>query len=87
MENRFIRILAGAGGGKTYELSKRYINLLKRHKGNLKRTLAITFTNKAASEMKERILSILKEDALNNGDTASEKLVDWILYNFSDFSV
>ncbi len=87
MKDRFKKILASAGGGKTHRLSKRYIKLLKQNRENLKRTLAITFTNKAATEMKERILSILKREVLVKEDKYSEKLVDWILYNFSDFSV
>ncbi len=87
MNKRFIRILSSAGGGKTYKLSTRYINLLKKDSDNLKRTLAITFTNKAASEMKQRILSLLKDEALNKGSNSSEKLVDHILNNYSDFSV
>ncbi len=87
MKYRFKKILASAGGGKTHKLSERYIELLKQNKDNLKRTLAITFTNKAASEMKERILSLLKTAALDNKDKYSERLVDWILYNYSDFSV
>lgn len=87
MEDRFKKILASAGGGKTHQLSERYIKLLKQNKENLKRTLAITFTNKAATEMKERILTLLKEDALVAENKHSKKLVEWILYNFSDFSV
>ena len=80
------RILASAGGGKTFRLSNRYIDLLKRNPENLKRTLAITFTNKAAGEMKERILNIL-EEGFHKGDKKAGELVDYILDNYSDFSV
>ncbi|MEA1912457.1 MAG: UvrD-helicase domain-containing protein [candidate division WOR-3 bacterium] len=86
MRKRLIRFLSSAGGGKTYQLSRRYIELLKKKHENPK-TLAITFTNKAASEMKERILQLLKEEAIEKGDKDSIKLVDWILDNYSDFSV
>jgi len=62
-----IRIKASAGAGKTYQLSLRYLYLLGKMKDaspqSLKKIVAITFTNKAASEMKERILSFLKEIA------------------------
>jgi len=84
---RLIRLLSSAGGGKTYRLSTRYKELLKEDNQNLKKTLAITFTNKAATEMKERILGLLKEEALKGKDIHSQKLIDHILDNYSDFSV
>jgi len=84
---RLIRLLSSAGGGKTYRLSTRYKNLLKTNNKNLKRTLAITFTNKAATEMKERILKLLKEEAIKKNDKLSRELIDYILDNYSDFSV
>ena len=84
---RLIRLLSSAGGGKTYRLSTRYKNLLKENNTNLKKTLAITFTNKAATEMKERILGLLKEEALKKNDKISRELIDYILDNYSDFSV
>jgi ATP-dependent exoDNAse (exonuclease V) beta subunit len=87
MEYRFKKLLSSAGGGKTHQLSARYKEILKQNKANLKRILAITFTNKAATEMKERILKIIKKDAIDRKDKYYEKLVDWILYNYSDFSV
>ncbi len=85
--NRLIRLLSSAGGGKTYRLSTRYKELLKGDNQNLKKTLAITFTNKAATEMKERILGLLKEEALKEGNKHSRELIDFILDNYSDFSV
>jgi len=48
-------ILAGAGSGKTRVLIAKVINLIKNHHVNPKSILMITFTNKAASEMKTRI--------------------------------
>lgn len=50
---------ASAGSGKTYALTKEYIRLLLRAPGNFKHILAVTFTNKASGEMKERILYTL----------------------------
>lgn len=85
--HRLIRLLSSAGGGKTYRLSTRYKKLLKEDNQNLKKTLAITFTNKAATEMKERILGLLKTEALKNKDKLSRKLIDHILDNYSDFAV
>ncbi len=56
---------SSAGSGKTYTLTREYLKLaLGSDKAYYyKRILAITFTNDAASEMKERILAALKEIA------------------------
>ncbi|MFB9055533.1 UvrD-helicase domain-containing protein [Mariniflexile ostreae] len=53
---------ASAGSGKTFTLVKEYLKLLfqSNSPGQFKRILAITFTNKAVGEMKERIVSMLK---------------------------
>ncbi|MEA3306061.1 MAG: UvrD-helicase domain-containing protein [Candidatus Omnitrophota bacterium] len=61
---------ASAGSGKTYALAMRYVRLilnpaLKTEDMPLKTILAATFTNKAAIEMKQRILELLKKIALD----------------------
>ncbi|MCF0186104.1 MAG: UvrD-helicase domain-containing protein, partial [Bacteroidaceae bacterium] len=50
---------ASAGTGKTFTLAVEYIKLLVQSPTNYRRILAVTFTNKATAEMKERILSQL----------------------------
>lgn len=50
---------ASAGSGKTYTLAKAYLKIVLSSKNSSRQILAITFTNKAVSEMKRRILDSL----------------------------
>lgn len=50
---------ASAGSGKTFTLAVQYIKLLIEDPRAYRKILAVTFTNKATAEMKERILSQL----------------------------
>jgi len=60
-ESNHLRIVAGAGSGKTRVLTMRIAYLIEEKNISAKRILAITFTNKAAKEMKKRINEMLGE--------------------------
>ncbi len=65
---------ASAGSGKTWRLTVEYLKLLVRKPDNYRHILAMTFTNKAANEMKERVMKelvrISKEEL--NGNKVAE---------------
>ena len=61
-----IMIIAGAGSGKTKVLTTRITHLMSYHNVDAFNILALTFTNKAAKEMKERVERILGNSEARN---------------------
>ncbi len=57
-------IVAGAGSGKTKVLTSRIANIIKTRKAFPNQILAVTFTNKAAKEMENRVSKILGSSAV-----------------------
>ena len=58
-----VLMLAGAGTGKTKALTARVVHLLNMRRANPNQILAVTFTNKAAREMKNRVGNMLGQVA------------------------
>lgn len=60
--SQYVRVNAGAGSGKTRVLASRIAYLVDYYGISEKSILAITFTNKVAKEMKERVCKMLDKD-------------------------
>ena len=54
-------IVAGAGSGKTKVLTSRVVHIIKEKKAWPNQILCVTFTNKAAREMQNRVISLLNQ--------------------------
>lgn len=80
--NQFTVYKSSAGSGKTFTLTREYLKLAFQNPDHFKRILAVTFTNKATQEMKERIIENLFEFSENTSSVMAEQLKD--LLGFSD---
>src|SRR6185312_15025511 len=75
--DRHISVTAGPGSGKTMVLVERYLHVLRTQKLNIDQIVAITFTNRAANEMRERLRAQLNQ-LLRLATDAERKL--WLGY-------
>lgn len=72
-------VSAGAGSGKTAVLSQRFIRLVRDGKAHCDQILTLTFTNKAASEMKSRIYTLLvKENNMEELERFSDAFISTV---------
>ena len=55
-------VLSGAGTGKTRVLTSRFVYIVRNLKFDFNRIIAVTFTNKAANEIKERVKKALDQN-------------------------
>ena len=55
----YVRVIAGAGSGKTKALTHRYVYIVENLGISTRNILCVTFTNKAAAEMKRRIRTMI----------------------------
>jgi len=60
---RNLAISAGAGAGKTAVLTRRMIKILREQKLPIDGLMVVTFTDKAAVEMKERVYAAIDREA------------------------
>lgn len=73
--DRSMVVTAGAGTGKTYVLVRKYLDLLESQGVRVPEILALTFTEKAAAEMKERIRSGIGEKTGPFWERAAEEFL------------
>ena len=77
MEKKFIVYKSSAGSGKTHTLVREYLTLALSEPEKYRNILAITFTNKAADEMKQRVLAYLKQlVAINKSYEGNKSSID-----------
>ncbi|MGE5605060.1 MAG: UvrD-helicase domain-containing protein, partial [Bacteroidota bacterium] len=62
-------VTAGAGTGKTSVLTSKYLKLLEERRAEVGEIVAITFTNKAAAEMRDRIRAAVREKLKVDNDS------------------
>ncbi len=67
---------SSAGSGKTFTLTREYLKLALKHPDQFKKILAVTFTNKATQEMKERIIQNLFQFSKGNVAGMGEQLME-----------
>ncbi|RTZ93451.1 MAG: ATP-dependent DNA helicase PcrA [Deltaproteobacteria bacterium] len=79
-----LMIFAGAGSGKTRTLTYRFAHIIQSKRAHPTEILAVTFTNKAAREMRERIVSITRIRARRLFVSTFHAFCLWMLRSYGD---
>lgn len=74
--SKHLSVTANAGSGKTFILTKRFINIILNENISLNEIAAITFTEKAASELYNKIASALDEVLQKNSSQSTLKKIE-----------
>ncbi|HLG36316.1 MAG TPA: UvrD-helicase domain-containing protein, partial [Bacteroidia bacterium] len=69
---------SSAGSGKTYMLVFEYLRIVLERPAEFRHILAVTFTNKAADEMKSRIISALSELSAGGNENLEKHLKEFV---------
>lgn len=69
-------VSASAGSGKTFTMIRRLIRIISEGKATVNEILAVTFTEKAASEMKDKLRKAMCEEIANGNDKLKNQLAD-----------
>ena len=67
---------SSAGSGKTYTLTKEYLKIALQRPDAFRHILGVTFTNKATEEMKQRIVSVLRQMATHQKPAVQKDLTE-----------
>src|SRR5262245_39211304 len=78
---------AAAGTGKTTELVNRILSVLSTGRATMKQIVAVTFTEKAAGELKLRVRERLEEDRTNASNERVRSLLDEALKSLEEAHV
>ena len=80
--NGTLLIVAGAGTGKTTVITKRIVQLIKNNKTKPEEILALTFTDKAAGEMRDRVEKLLQDGYIDLWISTFHSFADRILRTY-----
>jgi len=76
---------SSAGSGKTYTLAREYLKLAFKRPQYFKHILAVTFTNKATAEMKDRVIEYLDDFANGEPHAMAEELKSYLKVDDNTF--